>query len=787
MLFNLPRAIMFRNKKRDFSCSSNDLQFIVWNEHQKGICVFFLVVAMLINVPSSAQQVKRGNIWFFGQHEGFDFKTDPPTKLNGGQVDNVFSRSSTISDENGNLLFYTDGLTVWNKRHQIMQNGTGLTIDESFYSIPSVIVPDPSDNRLYYIFTANVWNTPVAVGLHYARVDVSANASQGSVLQKNMDLLNPCSEVVCAVGHANGSDYWVIGHEYFSNKFYAYLISEHGISSPVVSAIGSLNIGGTHFDAGQMTISPDGTMIAVAANSIQLFDFDANTGVVSNPRTITSLAEQYEGVSFSPNSTVLYATATDGNVTQFDLSSSSENDINKSAVIVGQATNSVLSDLQLASNGQIYGSFSAGDSRGSLITIRNPDALGDKCNFDLNGIPITSFVVIGLPTSIQSFYRTPLKLLTSPTCEQDTARIVVSSMGYADSVFWDYGDSRTLLERPPLSRSQSHIYQQPGSYNVKFTKYIGNIQLTTDTTLTIEGKPFVYLGRDTTFCQGQSIQLSVSNLPKYNWSNGDTTSSMTVSAPGTYWLHTNTEICSNADTINISMLNYPVKSLHDTVTCLDQAELKAISNSNYSYIWSTGAPSDKITVNQSGEYSVRIANQQCVTVDSASVYFAKIEGLSMDPQKYSLTDTLDSSVLLEALGNNVDNWVWSFGDGLQESTTDPSVLHRYSAGSYNGKVVATNKWSCSAEAEFVVQVPYLEFIPNVFTPNDDQKNDVFQIVYTGDWANYSLSIYNRYGKLVFHSVDPENHWNAEGEPSDVYYYYFILDDRQRRGWVQVLK
>jgi len=757
-------------------------------------CVFlflFFIATIFLNTLSTAQPTKRGNIWYFGQNEGVDFKTNPPTKLSDGQVDNVFSRSSTISDDNGNLIFYTDGLSVWNMHHQIMHNGTDLTINEAFYTIPSVIVPDPSDNRLYYIFTANEWNGPVPNdGLHYARVDASGN---GDVLQKNINLLSPSTQILCSVGHANGRDYWVIGHEFHTDKFYIYLIDEHGVSFPIISSIGSVySTFQGDLDATQITVSPDGTMIAVAAGGVQkgiieLFDFNATTGKLSNLRTIKSLFQSYQGVSFSPNSTLLYASAANGRVSQFNLSSSSEDDINKSGIIVGSIFNNILTDLQLASNGQIYCGFGGGNCCHPLIAIRNPDGVGTLCNFDADGLEVTTFLVYGLPTSIQSFYRTPLKLLASPTCEQDTARIVVSSMGYADSVLWDYGDSHTLLERPPLSRSQSHIYQQPGSYNVKFTKYIGNIQLTTDTTLTIEGRPFVYLGRDTTFCQGQSIQLSASNLPKYNWSNGDSTNSITISTPGTYWLHTNTEVCSNADTINVSMLNYPVKSLHDTVTCLNEAELKSISNSKYSYLWSTGATTDKITVNQTGKYSVRITNQQCVTVDSASVYFAKIVGLSMNPENYSLTDTLDSSVLLKALGNNVDNWLWSFGDGLQESTNEPSVLHRYSAGSYSGKVVATNKWSCSADAEFVVQVPYLEFIPNVFTPNDDQKNDVFQIVYTGDWANYSLSIYNRYGKLVFHSVDPENHWNAEGEPSDVYYYYFILDDRQRKGWVQVLK
>jgi hypothetical protein len=66
------------------------------------------------------------NIWYFGQNAGLDFNGGSPVALTNGQLA-TDEGCATISDTNGQLLFYTDGITVYNKNHSIMANGTGLT------------------------------------------------------------------------------------------------------------------------------------------------------------------------------------------------------------------------------------------------------------------------------------------------------------------------------------------------------------------------------------------------------------------------------------------------------------------------------------------------------------------------------------------------------------------------------------------------------------------------------------------------------------------------------------
>lgn len=93
----------------------------------------------------------QANNWYFGQNAGINFSNGIPVALDDGVL-NTPEGCSTISDSNGNLLFYTDGIDVWNKNHQLMPNGTGLL--GSISSTQSgIIIPHPGNINLYYVFS----------------------------------------------------------------------------------------------------------------------------------------------------------------------------------------------------------------------------------------------------------------------------------------------------------------------------------------------------------------------------------------------------------------------------------------------------------------------------------------------------------------------------------------------------------------------------------------------------------------------------------------------------------
>src|SRR2546421_10634416 len=101
--------------------------------------LILLSVFFLLAQKSFAQ--KEANIWYFGNYGGVDFNSGSPVVLTNSAM-SAFEGCTSIANHNGQLLFYTDGMSVWNKNHAIMFNGTGLDGNSSSTQ-SGVIVPQP--------------------------------------------------------------------------------------------------------------------------------------------------------------------------------------------------------------------------------------------------------------------------------------------------------------------------------------------------------------------------------------------------------------------------------------------------------------------------------------------------------------------------------------------------------------------------------------------------------------------------------------------------------------------
>ena len=111
--------------------------------------VLFLFFGLIISANCYSQN--EANVWYFGQNAGLDFSSGSPVAITDGQLSTVEGCSS-FADSNGDLLFYSDGITVYNKNHQVMQNGNNLGGNPSS-SQSGLIVPKPEDPDTYYLFT----------------------------------------------------------------------------------------------------------------------------------------------------------------------------------------------------------------------------------------------------------------------------------------------------------------------------------------------------------------------------------------------------------------------------------------------------------------------------------------------------------------------------------------------------------------------------------------------------------------------------------------------------------
>ena len=310
---------------------------------------------ILLLIPFACFSQKQANIWYFGQNAGLDFNSGSPVPLLDGAL-NTNEGCASISDSDGNLLFYTDGITVYNRNHTLLENGNGLTGDPSS-THSAIIVPKPEDPDIYYIFTVDA--TAQSDGLKYSEVDMTLDGGLGGItVNKNVLLDTPTTEKITAIQSSVANEYWVVSHRWESDEFIAYNVSDLGINTtPVVSAVGSVIENDVANTIGQMKISPDGTLLATTQwtfQEVQLFDFDAATGVVSNPRTIVDptdfgTAIPIYGLEFSSNSRVLYGSVNAGYIYQWDLEAGSEADIRNSRIQLSLAT-SLYGSLQLATD-----------------------------------------------------------------------------------------------------------------------------------------------------------------------------------------------------------------------------------------------------------------------------------------------------------------------------------------------------------------------------------------------------------------------------------------------------
>ena len=346
-----------------------------------------LLLATLLALPYLATAQRLTDKWYFGRQAGLDFASGTPTPLLDGAM-TTYEGCAAATTKRGELLFYTDGQTVWNRLHQPMPGGRRL-MGSGSSTQSALIVPDPGSGNIFYIFTVAPQGSPD--GLRYSVVDMTRANGLGDVPRANLLLLTPVAEKLAAVRHPNGRDVWVVAHRWNSNAFATYLVTADGVSAkPILSNVGSMNAGPGSNAIGALKFSPDGTKLATAiwrdGNKFEVCNFDRNTGKVSNPRSFGPYLEAY-GIEFSPDGTKLYGTCngnsnattvSESQVWQFDLKT-------KVATQVGHSSNHKIGALQRGPDGKIY---VAREDNSFLGVIAQPNVSGTACGYVDDGLKL---------------------------------------------------------------------------------------------------------------------------------------------------------------------------------------------------------------------------------------------------------------------------------------------------------------------------------------------------------------------------------------------------------------
>ncbi len=566
-----------------------------------GLQLSIFLVTLLFSASSILAQENdcnykkphQADTWVFGNKARLNFAQDPPdasqTYLNPNQM---AYGVSTISDDNGNLLIFTNGMNVWNKHLHVMDNGSGLS-GSGGASQSSIVIPHPGNSKQFFVFTIDLYIDPFFTdGINYSVVDFS-NSNSGAVTSKNNHLFSENSQKVCAVKHENGRDYWVIFHGFGpnnGNKFYSYLVDTSGVDdSPIISTVGTTHSGGTdnnsNNERGYMKASSNGSKIALALpidGIVELLNFNKATGLLSNPITSDAGAFLYcSGVEFSPDNSKLYITTTPLNdlsyLYQFDVTNSQPFSnpiiINSFYYAISTPADSMMDALQLGVDGKIYVAKTKSigyDGKPNLSVIYNPNREGLACNYNElnntsnNGIYLNGAGVLsGLPTFVTDFLNIP-PFYYFNQCHNDTTDFEIRNTANIEPS-WDFKDSDGTSILNDIMKPK-HIFSEPGTYSVELTESYDGIDYNVYTeNVIINPLPSVDIGMgfDTIYIlPNSSIRLDAGEgYDVYSWTPGGSSSQyLDVSNEGLYSVSvTDFNCCTNSDAVYIkfSTLTYP--------------------------------------------------------------------------------------------------------------------------------------------------------------------------------------------------------------------------------------
>lgn len=280
----------------------------------------------------------------------------------------------------------------------------------------------------------------------------------------------------------------------------------------------------------------------------------------------------------------------------------------------------------------------------------------------------------------------------------------------------------------------------------------------------------VILPEDTTFCGPAVIQATLSGSGQLEWNTGDTGSSISVDSSGIRWLSFSNDWCSDADTAFIRVESF---ALVDTFLLLcDEVNttLSAPMNEPWKYQWSTADTTASIVVNQSGVYDITVESAFCTFTDAMELV------LSTSPM-FELGDDIVLCAGQEAKVTPIPEWEgmrWSTGE-VASSILIADTGFLVAEASYEGCLyrdsIYVSSRSLNPDDFFVVG--------NVLTPNADGLNDALRLELADPSVidSYRLSVFNRWGGLIFESTFLNNGWDGampNGSPAPNGTYFYLL-------------
>lgn len=404
--------------------------------------------------------------WYFSRHNDLNFSTGTPINNNILTTDTFFTESCAIQNSpSGNVLFYTNGKEIWNSSHTKI-NTNNLLLGNYSSKRGVIIIPSPSDNSQYYIFTMD---TETQNGFRYSIVNVNGNTvtlsstiNQPVPFPSGFQVGNGNAAIggegVSAIQNCNG--YWIFSilKKGTSHYIVTYSLTATGLNyvSEFLYPVPMSSYGSS------IDVSPNGNKLVCTGISINtyIFDFDKFSGTISNPKSLGTSSNY--GSAFSPDSNLLYINI-GSKIFQYNANAAN---ITNTKANIASVLNQI-GDFQKGPDNKIYINFLNTNKLGVIHSPNTPvtDSSPNACLFSTNGPVVGNNVSFGLPNMINA----KLASVYNNTISHSTTGCLnyKFNANICNQTFnWNFGDSASGANNTSTLANPSHTFSSAGTYTI---------------------------------------------------------------------------------------------------------------------------------------------------------------------------------------------------------------------------------------------------------------------------------------------------------------------------------
>ncbi len=678
----------------------------------RKIILLLFVLAIYHNVFS--QQETKG--WFMYNTRADISSSGITTGLN---VPPAFlsyqgTKSTSLSDANGNLLFAFNGNTIVDVDLEVMPALIG--VDLLAVTGKTLIQQIPSSTQ-YYIFYATQNNTSDANSswtLKYLIVDLSLRGGKGDVITYDHIISTTSSPSYTLVESEDGANIWLVTHKCATDTFYNYRITHTGLAGAAVMNKAGSNPADNRYIFKSLKTSFNGKMLAGYSfrefydafmflgtqASIDVFDFDAESGMLSHRvHTIRGTGNRFHifSLEFSPDNRLLYVGSVlrmaglqpcglgGGNIRQYNLCYTNSVEFERYSMTIAGETRrcapfTTWGSMQMGADKKIHIPFT-----GNVVsTINKTNRIGTSSNFvfDSYQLPQYNDGTIITPDFHHRMVDRAVRnnIVYEGGCFPSPITFRVTN-DKLSSVNWNFDDPSSV-QNTINSMRPSHVFSSPGFYTVT-ARFLNNI---TDEMETIEElieikdpdkRLLDAYPQDTTICEGEGFMINLRVVNGvYQWYTmendekvylSESSDSYLVNSSGMHYVELRWNDCNSCilvDSINVTVKPKPWIPLDDRTLCSGDSLKVGFYEPDTRYLWNTGQTMPEITIKSGGIYwlEAEYNNNGCIVRDTMKV--TDLRGVQFDlPGDTVLCGK--EELLLAPTVTGVGNYRW------QDNSTDP--------------------------------------------------------------------------------------------------------------------